>query len=129
MNIVDNPALLLFRQMDCSMEEKLNKEEIQLFKAILEKAIQDAVEGTLVVSTMLIVGILLGMFQSIIWMAMLKTIIACALIDMMISVFIQVKKYEIEEEYSEKRKTIIESSVIVFLMICFGLVCVSVYLF
>lgn len=107
----------------------MNKEEIQLFKAILEKAIQDAVEGTLVVSTMLIVGILLGMFQSIIWMAMLKTIIACALIVLMISVFIQVKKYEIEEEYSEKRKTIIESSVIVFLMICFGLVCVSVYLF
>ena len=129
MNIVDNPALLLLRQMDCSMEEKMNKEEIQLFKAILEKAIQDAVEGTLVVSTMLIVGILLGMFQSIIWMAMLKTIIACALIVLMISVFIQVKKYEIEEEYSEKRKTIIESSVIVFLMICFGLVCVSVYLF
>ena len=107
----------------------MNKKEIQLFKAILEKAIQDAVEGTLVVSTMLIVGILLGMFQSIIWMAMLKTIIACALIVLMISVFIQVKKYEIEEEYSEKRKTIIESSVIVFLMICFGLVCVSVYLF
>ena len=107
----------------------MNKKEIQLLKAILEKAIQDAVEGTLVVSTMLIVGILLGMFQSIIWMAMLKTIIACALIVLMISVFIQVKKYEIEEEYSEKRKTIIESSVIVFLMICFGLVCVSVYLF
>ena len=49
MNIVDNPALLLLRQMDCSMEEKMNKEEIQLFKAILEKAIQDAIEGTLVV--------------------------------------------------------------------------------
>ena len=125
-NIVGNPTLLLFHQMDC-LGGKMNKKETM---TLISLAIRDTVEANMVAIVIYVILFVAGVAADMQSLEKARDVILYSVIVFGISVFCRISIPPLKQEHGfEKIKHATELAIVLPIMLISFTLCVSHYLF